>query len=47
MTMTVRRANLPLPSGEGVGGWGSAAQPRVDLGAEHPHPTLPLNGEGV
>jgi len=45
--MTCRDTNLPLPGGEGVGGRGSAAQPRVNAGAEHPHPTLPLKGEGV
>ena len=31
--------------GVGGGGGGSAAKPRVDAGAEHPHPTLPLKGE--
>src|SRR5690606_4791862 len=39
-------ANTPLPGGEGVGGWGSAAPPRVDASVEHPHPALPLKGEG-
>ena len=35
---------LPSPAGRGWG-WGSAAKPRVDAGAEHPHPALPLKGE--
>jgi hypothetical protein len=37
--------SLPLPGGRGQG-WGSAAWPRVDTNVEHPHPTLPLKGEG-
>jgi len=38
--------HLPSPAGRGQG-WESAAQPRVDASAEHPHPALPLKGEGV
>ena len=43
--MVYPQAKLPLPGGEGVGGWGSAQ--RVGASVEHPHPTLPLKGEGV
>ena len=39
------QAKLPLPGGEGVGGWGSAQ--RVGAGVVHPHPTLPLKGEEI
>src|SRR5690606_6906621 len=45
--LPLKRERPPLPGGEGVGGWGSAPQARVDpAGVEHPHPTLPLKGEG-
>src|SRR5690606_36955333 len=40
------RTRLPLPSGEGVGGGGARRAPRVGAGVVHPHPTLPLKGEG-
>jgi len=36
----------PPPQREGVRGGGARRKPRVDAGIEHPHPTLPLKGEG-
>ena len=36
----------PLPGGEGLGVGERGAASRPGLGVEHPHPTLPLEGEG-
>src|SRR5690606_5277182 len=40
------RTRLPLPGGEGVWGGGARPWPSVGAGVVHPHPTLPLKGEG-
>src|SRR5690606_24309724 len=39
------RDRTPAPRRGGGRGRGSAAKPRVDAGAVHPHPTLPFKGE--
>ncbi len=37
----------PLPDGEGLGEGERGAAERPQLAGEHPHPTLPLKGEGL
>src|SRR3546814_2045507 len=42
-----RRFQLPPPQGEGSGGGGFECGPRGAGTEHHPHPCLPLEGEGV
>ena len=46
-SIVVIGTRAPLPGGEGLGVGERGAASRPGLGVGHPHPTLPLEGEGL
>ena len=45
--IALHRIKVPLPGGEGLGVGERGDSRASSLAGEHPHPTLPLKGEGL